>query len=67
MNYLNPDNKPLATGFWTKAFRYPARIGDLNPSDFFQVLLYSHRRTPCLYLSYSSPNFADTARSSGEI
>jgi len=37
MYYLNPDNKPLALWCWTRVFHYPARIGDRNPSDFFQV------------------------------
>ena len=36
---LNPDNKPLALGCWARAFRYPARISDPNPSGFFQILL----------------------------
>ena len=42
MYYLNPDNKPLALGCRTRVFHYPARIGDLNPSDFFQVFSESH-------------------------
>jgi hypothetical protein len=41
---LNPDNKPLALGCWTRVFHYPARIGDRNPSDIFQV--FSHHIHP---------------------
>jgi hypothetical protein len=41
---LNPDNKPLALGCWTRAFHYPARIGDRNPSDFFQVFASNYSR-----------------------
>ena len=44
MYYLNPDNKPLALGCWTRFFHYPARIGDRNPSDFFRVFASNYSR-----------------------
>ena len=39
MYYLSPDNKPLALGCNAGFCHYPARIGNLNPSDFLQVFL----------------------------
>lgn len=41
---LNPDNKPLALGCRTRVFHYPARIGNRNPSDFFQVYASNYSR-----------------------